>query len=282
MNERTKILITSFAILIMAGTAILGFAAIKANGQPLTIGGLIKQTGIVLGEQFEASNTPPYYDGVDDGQTYSEPVAITFGDYESEATATLDGVEIISGTMIATNGSHTLTVTDAEGEMVTCNFTIQLPDIAIDPLAVNDFSDTDELTVTETDDEDITVSESDGSNNEITVSTSTDDQSIDTSSETDDEESGNEEGNGTENPVTEQNESNNNSSTATTEDTELSEVFSCDSVKISNGQILKSESTGKVYVIIKGAKKTITSRLRYAETYSTTVSQEFLDCIPNL
>jgi hypothetical protein len=65
--------------------------------------------------------TYPTVNNVTNGVTYDQDVTPTF----SAPIAYLDGGSFISGETIASEGDHTLTVTDSEGDSTTINFTIQ-------------------------------------------------------------------------------------------------------------------------------------------------------------
>jgi len=65
--------------------------------------------------------TYPSIDGVSNGATYDHDVTPTF----SAVSAYLDGGSIMSGETISSEGEHTLTVNDSEGDATTIVFTIQ-------------------------------------------------------------------------------------------------------------------------------------------------------------
>ncbi|WP_218833108.1 S8 family serine peptidase [Bacillus sp. 7884-1] len=70
--------------------------------------------------KFTIDKTTPVVTGVSNNGLYNKDVIITF----NEGTATLDGNEFTSGKTVASEGSHTLVVTDAAGNETTVNFTI--------------------------------------------------------------------------------------------------------------------------------------------------------------
>ncbi|WHY66375.1 lamin tail domain-containing protein [Neobacillus sp. SuZ13] len=68
---------------------------------------------------FTIDKTAPVVSGVEDG-IYNQDVTITFND----GTATLNGNEFTSGTTVSAEGTYTFVVTDAAGNQVVVNFTI--------------------------------------------------------------------------------------------------------------------------------------------------------------
>ncbi len=74
-----------------------------------------------------ADLNPPIVNGVVAGQTYANPVTITFYDNEGNATATLDGALFTTGQVVSAEGIHTLIVTDDAGNTTTVSFIIALP-----------------------------------------------------------------------------------------------------------------------------------------------------------
>lgn len=79
-------------------------------------------TGAVVKAQdsIVLDTTPPEVTGVENNAIYQEDVTITF----NEGTATLNGSPISSGMKIQTDGSFTLRVTDAAGNVTTVLFTV--------------------------------------------------------------------------------------------------------------------------------------------------------------
>ncbi|MGE5701646.1 MAG: Ig-like domain-containing protein [Clostridia bacterium] len=69
---------------------------------------------------FTIDKTVPVVSGVTEGGLYNVNKTITF----NEGTATLDGSAFTSGSAVSAEGTHTLIVTDAAGNVTTVNFTI--------------------------------------------------------------------------------------------------------------------------------------------------------------
>ncbi len=123
--------------------------------------------GLVLGVEDEEPQdvNPPSYSGITDGETYSQPITLIFHDAEGLATAFLDGAQIESGTVIDTEGSHSIIISDTAGNSVNLSFTIAL----LPPPEP-------EITVTELPDSEIIIPQTDTTTQEtiLTVATTTD------------------------------------------------------------------------------------------------------------
>ncbi|MWV47538.1 hypothetical protein GRF59_28580 [Paenibacillus sp. HJL G12] len=76
--------------------------------------------GNVTTVNFEIDKVAPFVGGVANNGNYKEAVTVTF----NEGTATLNGAVFTSGTEIDQDGSYTLVVTDAAGNVTTVNFEI--------------------------------------------------------------------------------------------------------------------------------------------------------------
>lgn len=110
------------------------------NGEPFDSGEIVSDDGDYILEVVDADNNqvvinftidtnPPFIVGVEDGETYSSSVTITFGDDESDVTHSLTGpadIDFNSGDTLSTNGSWTLSVTDLAGNNTTVNFTVDI------------------------------------------------------------------------------------------------------------------------------------------------------------
>ncbi|HDQ16903.1 MAG TPA: hypothetical protein ENN31_02170 [Candidatus Vogelbacteria bacterium] len=110
------------------------------NGEPFFSGDEVSDDGDYVLEvvdecdnqvviNFSIDTNPPFINGVEDGETYSSPVTITFGDDEGEVTYSLTGpsdVDFKSGDTLSTNGFWTLSVDDLAGNNTTVNFTINI------------------------------------------------------------------------------------------------------------------------------------------------------------
>ena len=83
-------------------------------------------TGSVTASVGNIDKTAPVVSGVVNGQTYTAAVAPSF----NEGTALLDGQPFASGSTVSTNGVHNLVVTDAAGNTVTVQFTLNLVAVA--------------------------------------------------------------------------------------------------------------------------------------------------------
>ncbi|MFP5116379.1 lamin tail domain-containing protein [Bacillaceae bacterium C204] len=81
---------------------------------------------------FTIDKTAPVVSGVEDG-IYNQDVTITFND----GTATLNGNEFTSGTKVSAEGTYTFVVTDAAGNQVVVNFTIDKTAPAITGVSEN-------------------------------------------------------------------------------------------------------------------------------------------------
>ncbi|OME73005.1 hypothetical protein BK120_32750, partial [Paenibacillus sp. FSL A5-0031] len=106
------------------GTATLNGAAFT-SGTIVTIDGtytlvVTDQAGNVTTVSFEIDKTAPFVSGVTHGGSYKAPVTVFF----NEGTATLNGAAFASGMRIDADGSYTLVVTDAAGNVTTVNFLI--------------------------------------------------------------------------------------------------------------------------------------------------------------
>ncbi|MNP18377.1 Outer cell wall protein precursor [compost metagenome] len=76
--------------------------------------------GNVTTVQFTIDTTPPIVSGVLDGAQYNSDVSPTF----NEGTATLNGVNYSSGTIITLDGHYILVITDHAGNTTTVTFTV--------------------------------------------------------------------------------------------------------------------------------------------------------------
>ncbi|MGN7360676.1 S-layer homology domain-containing protein [Paenibacillus sp. SAFN-054] len=103
------------------------------NGGPFTSGATISQDGnytLVVTDKagnsttvtFSIDKTPPTVTGVTDGGNYNTDQTITF----NEGNALLNGKSYTSGTTISEEGSYTLVITDAAGNVTTVNFSLDI------------------------------------------------------------------------------------------------------------------------------------------------------------
>ncbi|WP_042167106.1 DNRLRE domain-containing protein, partial [Paenibacillus gorillae] len=101
------------------------------NGNPFISGTAVSADGVytlvvtdaagnVTNVTFTIDKTPPTVSGVANGLSYNADRTITY----SDGTATLDGAPFTSGSVVSGEGTHTLIVTDAAGNVTTIVFTI--------------------------------------------------------------------------------------------------------------------------------------------------------------
>ncbi|MGE7091802.1 S-layer homology domain-containing protein [Lysinibacillus sp. NPDC048646] len=106
------------------GTATLNGAAFASGTEIDQDGSYIlvvtDAAGNVTTVNFTIDTAPPIVTGVTNGGNYKAKVTPSF----NEGTATLNGAAFASGTEIDQDGSYTLVVTDAAGNVTTVNFTI--------------------------------------------------------------------------------------------------------------------------------------------------------------
>ncbi|MCM3115342.1 L,D-transpeptidase family protein [Neobacillus sp. MER 74] len=106
------------------GTATLNGKAVKTGYVVKTAGKYTLVLKDAVGNKrtvvFIIDKTTPVVTGVENNVTYDKNVTISF----NEGKATLDGNAFTSGTVVSTEGPHTLVVTDAAGNKTTVKFTI--------------------------------------------------------------------------------------------------------------------------------------------------------------
>ena len=115
---------TSMTITFNEGTATLNGGAFTSGSQAVAEGEytlIVTDTaGNITTVHFTIDKTMPVITGVLDGASYNVNKTITF----NEGTATLDGSGFTTGSIVSTEGAHTIVVTDAAGNAATVHFTI--------------------------------------------------------------------------------------------------------------------------------------------------------------
>ncbi|MGE6517494.1 S-layer homology domain-containing protein [Lysinibacillus sphaericus] len=100
------------------GTALISGMLVTMDGMYTLV--VTDSAGNVTTVNFMIDTEAPLVTGVTNGGIYKDKVTITF----NEGTATLNGAAFASGTEIGHDGSYTLIVTDAAGNVTTVNFMI--------------------------------------------------------------------------------------------------------------------------------------------------------------
>jgi hypothetical protein len=106
------------------GTALLDGQSF-ASGSEVSVEGsytlvVTDAAGNATTVSFEIDQTAPVVTGVVDGGLYNEDQTVSFDD----GTATLNAVAFMSGSVVSSEGTHTLIVTDAAGNTTTVSFEI--------------------------------------------------------------------------------------------------------------------------------------------------------------
>ncbi|MGR7945938.1 S-layer homology domain-containing protein [Paenibacillus sp. M.A.Huq-81] len=100
------------------GSAFTSGTRVSDEGSHILI--VTDAAGNVTTVNFSLDKTAPVVSGVANGGTYAVDKTITF----NEGTATLAGASFTSGNTVSAEGSYTLIVTDAAGNVTTVNFAI--------------------------------------------------------------------------------------------------------------------------------------------------------------